>query len=77
MPQRSALPSSARSQVPMSPRGTSPTAVSTGTLASSSGAPSTIMDALRAHQPEMYDGLARIADAWETPERDDVLAPRV
>lgn len=34
----------------------------------------TIMDALREHQPEMYAQLSRIADAWETPEREAVLA---
>ncbi|MCA9101022.1 MAG: mannose-1-phosphate guanylyltransferase [Pirellulales bacterium] len=34
----------------------------------------TIMDALRQHQPDMYERLGRIADAWDTPERDAVLA---
>jgi mannose-1-phosphate guanylyltransferase len=33
----------------------------------------TIMDALREQQPEMYDALSRIADAWDSPQRDEVL----
>ena len=34
----------------------------------------TILDRLRAGQPKLADAALRIAAAWDTPERDDVLA---
>lgn len=34
---------------------------------------STILDALRAHQPELAAATERIADAWDTPSRLEVL----
>jgi len=33
----------------------------------------TILDALERHQPEMFARLEAIADAWDTPQRDEVL----
>lgn len=33
-----------------------------------------ILAELRAHQPELVDAVQRIADAWDTPRRDDVLS---
>jgi len=35
---------------------------------------STLMQCIRRYEPENYCGLAKIADAWNTPDREDVLA---
>jgi mannose-1-phosphate guanylyltransferase len=32
-----------------------------------------LLDALAAFQPELHEGLTRIAASWDTPERDEVL----
>lgn len=34
---------------------------------------STILDCLRRYKPESYEGLMRIAEAWDTPEQERVL----
>jgi len=34
---------------------------------------STLMDCIRRYEPSNFDGIARIADAWNTSERDAVL----
>ena len=33
----------------------------------------TVLGALKQHQPELYDGVQRIAEAWATPRRQEVL----
>jgi mannose-1-phosphate guanylyltransferase len=35
---------------------------------------STLLDCIRRYQPDNYDHLSAIADAWEGPERDKILA---
>lgn len=34
----------------------------------------TVLSALKQHRPNLYDGIQRIADAWPTPRRQEVLA---
>jgi mannose-1-phosphate guanylyltransferase len=34
----------------------------------------TLLDCLRRYEPETFAGLARIAETWDTPQRDPVLA---
>lgn len=34
----------------------------------------TLLDELALHRPALYDGLLKITDAWDTPDRDQVLA---
>ncbi|HTU91389.1 MAG TPA: mannose-1-phosphate guanylyltransferase [Gemmataceae bacterium] len=33
----------------------------------------TVLDELQRQQPQLYDAVRRIADAWDTPRRDEVL----
>jgi mannose-1-phosphate guanylyltransferase len=33
----------------------------------------TVLEALRRHRPALYDGLERVANAWDTPRRQEVL----
>jgi len=33
----------------------------------------TVLDELHRQQPKLHDGVRRIADAWDSPQRDDVL----
>jgi mannose-1-phosphate guanylyltransferase len=33
----------------------------------------TLLDCIRRYEPESFDGLTKIASAWDTKERDDVL----
>lgn len=35
---------------------------------------STLLDCIKRYHPENYAGLMKIADAWDTPQRDEVLA---
>jgi mannose-1-phosphate guanylyltransferase len=36
--------------------------------------PRAVLDALAAHKPALRDGVMRIAEAWDTPQRDSVMA---
>ncbi len=36
--------------------------------------PRAVLDALAAHKPALRDGVLRIAEAWDTPQRDSVMA---
>jgi mannose-1-phosphate guanylyltransferase len=33
----------------------------------------TLLDCIRRYEPEVYDGLSRIADAWDTPAHSEVI----
>ena len=66
--------SSARSPTAPRPSGSWPPATSPGTPGSSSGAARTILDELRAHRPQLADGLEPILRAIGTPEEAETLA---